>query len=73
MNEARVGVYADMNLSKSFELGPKMRCGPADFIVGRSVSGCNKPEYKAATHPVAVRWALAMVWNTHVAEQFYGF
>ncbi|MBW5287955.1 hypothetical protein, partial [Burkholderia gladioli] len=26
----------------------------ADFIVGRSASGCNKPGYKAATHPVVV-------------------
>ena len=31
-----------------------MRCVSADFIVGRSVSGCGKPGYKDANYPVIV-------------------
>lgn len=37
----------------SFELVKGMRRGSANFIVGRSGrTGCNKPGYRAATHPV---------------------
>jgi hypothetical protein len=35
-------------------LARKMRRESADFIGARSVSGCNKAGYKAATHPVDV-------------------
>ena len=54
MNNQDPERHCELNLSKTFELGRKKRYGPADFIVGRSVSDCNKPEYKAATHLVAV-------------------
>jgi hypothetical protein len=37
-----------------------MRCESADFIVARSVVGCNKPGYKVATHPVASEHMIAL-------------